>query len=384
MERVKKQHHNDMKKVLFLLSAMCMLMLAALISVTYYSQIRIKAITGALYNYDKEASNSLIYVLFRGSIEKENIISGNQAVEAAGYTENGFNYIESFGFGSKNMMLVTVAAVGVAVVLSALIIKLFRDNYNCKSKLIQTNAALSKALEACKKSNARRQKELQDFVENIAHQIKTPLAAISLNLDVMSADKLYDDSLIDDSFEHVNRVNMFVKRLLHISRMESGKVIMANQKVIVRDLLTQAVWASGLQNDKVIITYEGGSDDYSIYADEQWLGEALMNVLVNSYEWIKEKAAGKIMIHVTQYDDKCMITICDNGDGIKAENIEKIFDRFHTSGYPNSFHVGIGLNLAKLIIEAHHGAIYASNSSEYGGAQFRIVIPRFHILSEKY
>lgn len=384
MDSVEKLYdRKDFKKVLLLLVGICLTMLATLFYVLYYNHIRIKAIVGALYDYDKQAAQHLVYILFRGTVKKDTLQLGNEAIKAAGYTENGFQYMQDLGFGNTSLKVIFVVVFIVILVLIIFIIKGLHRYENACNTLFQRNIDLKKMLDAYQKSSERRQKQLQDFVENIAHQIKTPMAAISLNLDVIKMDRKYDDDCVEDCFVHINRVNTFLKRLLYISRMESGKVIMTSQKVILKDLLTQAVALSGIEKEKVTIHIEGNINDYSFYADEQWIEEAIINILVNSYEFIKEKPDGKIMILAVQKEDKCMISISDNGDGIKMEDIEHIFDRFRTTKTPLSFHVGIGLNLARLIIEAHHGCIYASNSDEYGGAQFRITIPRHFMLSEK-
>ncbi|MBO5459391.1 MAG: hypothetical protein J5981_03975 [Lachnospira sp.] len=77
-------------------------------------------------------------------------------------------------------------------------------------------------------------------------------------------------------------------------------------------------------------------------------------------------------------EDKCVIKVVDNGDGFGEGCEESIFNRFETNGDYQSFNTGIGLNLSKLIIEAHHGTIQAYNSDSKG-AVFRIVIPKFEL-----
>ena len=384
VENIEKLYSKkNLKKLWILLLMVCVIIIITFFYVIFYNHMKMQAVVGALYNYDKQAAESLTYILFRGEIERNTIQLGNQVIKEMGYTENGFQYIKNLGFGDKNIRIVMIFVLFFLCALMFFVIKWIQNYINIHNSIVKQNIDLKKTLEAYQESSKRRQKQLQDFVENIAHQIKTPMAAISLNLDVIKVDQKYDDDCIKDCFIHINRVKEFVKRLLYISRMESGKVIMTSQKVILSDILTQAVDLSGIEKEKVIINIEGIMKEYSLYVDEQWIGEAIINILVNSYEFIKEKSDGRIYISVIQQEDKCILLICDNGDGIEAESLENIFDRFRTTNTVSSLHVGIGLNLAKLIIEAHHGSIYASNSEEYGGAQFRITIPRHFMLSEK-
>ena len=107
-----------------------------------------------------------------------------------------------------------------------------------------------------------------------------------------------------------------------------------------------------------------------MYADEGWLLEALINVISNCYEHINQKKDGMVYIDISSNSEVCMITISDNGDGIQDCDIAGIFDRFMSRKSQDEFHAGIGLNLSKLIIEAHHGNIRAGNSDKYGGAQY--------------
>ena len=114
-----------------------------------------------------------------------------------------------------------------------------------------------------------------------------------------------------------------------------------------------------------------------MYADEGWLLEALINVISNCYEHINQKKDGMVYIDISSNSEVCMITISDNGDGIQDCDIAGIFDRFMSRKSQDEFHAGIGLNLSKLIIEAHHGNIRAGNSDKYGGAQFKIILPLY-------
>ncbi|MDO5403557.1 MAG: HAMP domain-containing sensor histidine kinase, partial [Eubacteriales bacterium] len=117
---------------------------------------------------------------------------------------------------------------------------------------------------------------------------------------------------------------------------------------------------------------------YCIDGDYDWLLDAFSNVISNSAEH-----ADKVYIGVETSREKCVITIKDNGGGFEKENIDKIFDRFESGNGAKTFHMGIGLNLAKLVIEAHYGKISAYNDYEAGGAVFKIVLPQYQLKKGK-
>ena len=128
---------------------------------------------------------------------------------------------------------------------------------------------------------------------------------------------------------------------------------------------------------KVSVNYGNEDRHRKMYADEGWLLEALINVISNCYEHINQKKGGMVYIDISSNSEVCMITISDNGDGIQDCDVAGIFDRFMSRKSQDEFHAGIGLNLSKLIIEAHHGNIRAGNSDKYGGAQFKIILPLY-------
>lgn len=138
-------------------------------------------------------------------------------------------------------------------------------------------------------------------------------------------------------------------------------MILATEKVVIDYIVEESVESAVADKSKVIVDY--GTDVKRVmYADEGWLAEALINIISNSYECICDKENGRVYIDISSNNEVCIIKIADNGDGIDKTKISGIFDRFEGKNSQSEFHAGIGLNLSKLIIEAHHGSIRASNS----------------------
>ena len=155
-----------------------------------------------------------------------------------------------------------------------------------------------------------------------------------------------------------------------ISRMEAGKIIMTEQDVNVNSMLCDVV--SQLPKNNCNITVECNDEDYCINADEEWIREAFINIIQNSSE-----LCDKVEVKAACRDDKCIVNIKDNGSGFEEDRIPYVFDRFETTGSAAAGHAGIGLNLSRLIIEAHHGTIDVCNNEDGKGAVIRVQIPRY-------
>lgn len=148
--------------------------------------------------------------------------------------------------------------------------------------------------------------------------------------------------------------------------------------MIIDYIVEESVESAVVDKSKVIVDY-GDAIKRDMYADEGWLVEAFVNIISNSYEYICDREDGRVYIDISSNNEVCMIKISDNGDGIDKEHLAYIFDRFEGKSSQDEFHAGIGLNLSKLIIEAHHGSIKAGNSDKYGGAEFRIILPLYKL-----
>ena len=184
--------------------------------------------------------------------------------------------------------------------------------------------------------------------------------------------------IIDECTKSAFKIKVFIKKLLDISRIESGKVILASDKVVIDYIIEESVESAVADKSKIIVDY-GNTAKRTMYADEGWLAEAFVNIISNSYEYISDKEDGRVYIDISSNNEVCIIKIADNGEGIDKEHLARIFDRFEHNRNQNEFHAGIGLNLSRLIIEAHHGSIKAGNSESYGGAEFRILLPLYRL-----
>ena len=373
------------KQTLFVIgTAVTNALIAAFLTI-YYS-IRQRALVGALYLYDNNSATNLIDRMMHMNISKNTYYAGEEAMVQAGYTRNGYAYLSHI---NGETMMYTIIGMVIAVLLVYGLIHCYRiGKKDCLGSLkayARENEALKEQLEKEHEYNICQYKKMQEFVENIAHQIKTPLSVMTMKLEMLQdmlndikPENTHEDIIISECTKSAFKIKTFIKKLLDISRIESGKVVLATDKVIIDYIVEESVESAAADKSRVIVDY-GTEEKRAMYADEGWLAEAFINIISNSYEYICDREDGRVYIDISSNNEVCIIKISDNGEGIDKAHLAGVFDRFEGKSSQNEFHAGIGLNLSKLIIEAHHGSIKAANSEKYGGAEFRILLPLYKL-----
>ena len=343
---------------------------AVIAGIIVYYRLKEQALAGALYLQDNAYGEAFVRKMFSSGITDNNIRAGRTAMESAGYGSHGFSYVSRI----NGEMYALIAIIVV------LLIALGSGLYNCYRlghkgfvkkvcDVYADNERLSKQLDNEHIYNKEQHQKMQDFIENIAHQIKTPLTALSLALDRLE-ESGENRGLLERCFEQIERIRSFISKLMTISRMEAGKIIMTEQDINVNSMLCDVV--SQLPKNDCNITVECDDEDYCINADEEWIREAFINIIQNSSE-----LCDKVEVNAACRDDKCIVNIKDNGSGFEEDRIPYVFDRFETTGSAAAGHAGIGLNLSRLIIEAHHGTVDVRNNEDGKGAVIRVQIPRY-------
>lgn len=383
------------KQTLFIAVSFIVNVAVVMLLCLYYN-LKQRALTGALYLYDKTAAENYLDVLSKMKITQavgRYVNEGNAAIEKIGYGSKGYSYIFLL---SGEIWIYIIALLTLSVVFICCMVSIRSKTAHSviadALAVKERNVILENRLKQENEYNKKQQRKMQDFIENIAHQIKTPLAAIILNLEFMQ--ELHMDErmgrLVDESAGSAFRIRDFIRTLLNISRFENRKVIIAADEVIIGSIITDSInnCMKGMihenQNDIFIVQYDDKCESAVIYADEMWLVEAIANVIGNSADYIKNIPDGKVYITAGCDERKVVIRIEDNGNGLTVKDQDDIFDRFSTTrNSASDMHVGLGLNLSRLIIEAHYGIIKAGNSEEYGGAEFTIILPRYRLKDKR-
>ena len=392
-----EQKFMDFRKKQTLFIAVSFIVNAAVVMLLcLYYNFKQRALTGALYLYDKTAAENYLDVLSKMKITQavgRYVNEGNAAIEKIGYGSKGYSYIFLLS-GEICIYIIALLTLSVVFICCMVSIRSMTAHSVIADALAvkERNVILENRLKQENEYNKKQQRKMQDFIENIAHQIKTPLAAIILNLEFMQ--ELHMDErmgrLVDESAGSAFRIRDFIRTLLNISRFENKKVIIAADEVIIGSIITDSInncmncIIHENQNDIFIVQYDDKCESAVIYADEMWLVEAIANVIGNSADYIKNIPDGKVYITAGCDERKVVIRIEDNGKGLTVKDQDDIFDRFSTTrNSASDMHVGLGLNLSRLIIEAHYGIIKAGNSEEYGGAEFTIILPRYRLKDKR-
>lgn len=227
------------------------------------------------------------------------------------------------------------------------------------------------------KENADVQKRqkgaLADSLADISHQLKTPLTSVMVLLDNLSESSHMEERtrrrFLAEITRQLENINWLVAALLKLSRLDAGVVEFERQQVDVDALLfsvTEKLKPSA-ERRHVRIKREGEKKAV-VSGDFRWLAEAVTNIVKNAIE--HSYADSEVVITVKTNAVYTAIFVRDFGEGIGEEERRHIFERFYRSGYANEDSVGIGLSLAKEIIERQQG--YLTVEAKEQGVLFEI------------
>ena len=223
---------------------------------------------------------------------------------------------------------------------------------------------------------------LQDMISDVSHQLKTPLAAIKMYDEIMAqegTDRETIHAFSQKSLREIRRVEDVVYMLLKIARLDAGTVRMEkaeeNMEMLLKDVTERFETLAAQEAKEIVLS---GSSDVSLYCDALWMSEALGNVVKNALEHTGR--GGKVVISWERTPLLTNIVVEDNGTGIHQEDIHNIFKRFYRSHISQDTHgIGLGLPLAKSIVEAHQGTISVTSKVGQGS---RFVLSFFHLTKE--
>ena len=214
--------------------------------------------------------------------------------------------------------------------------------------------------------NAHAQKEkhakefLQGTISDISHQLKTPLAALNIYNGLL-ADEVQELPAVREfvalSEQELDRIDTLVQNLLKIAKLDAGAIELEksteNVADMMRDIELHFAYRAKQEQKEMILT---GSDEVMLLCDRDWFVEAVSNLVKNAFDHTTE--GGHIQVEWKQITNLIQVTIRDDGKGIHPEDIHHIFKRFYRSRFSqDTSGIGLGLPLAKAIVEAHDGNI---------------------------
>lgn len=247
-----------------------------------------------------------------------------------------------------------------------------------EDKLRKVNAELRQQQKELKRLSISK----DEFISLASHQLRTPATAVKQLLGLMLegiAGKVppKQRDIIKKAYDSNERQLNVVNSLLSVAQVDSGKVVLRKSWVDVQDLIRGVIeeQADSIAAKKQSISLEHLIQPISIYADAQYLGMAIGNIIDNSSKY--SRSNGKIKITVTKENKKVRITIADNGVGVDPGDAETLFEKFRR--IPNELSQkaagsGLGLYWVRKVVELHGGKVKVE--SKLGeGANFHLYIP---------
>ena len=244
-------------------------------------------------------------------------------------------------------------------------------------RLFHTVNSMAAVLNAHADNELREKEFLKNTISDISHQLKTPLAALNIYNGLLQDGDMELSAVkefADLSEQELDRIEILVQNLLKITKLDAGAIVLEktteNVADMMRDIELHFAYRARQEKKEIILS---GSDHLSLFCDRDWLNEAIDNIVKNAFDHTESGAT--IRVAWNELPSGVQIVITDNGCGIHPEDIHHIFKRFYRSRFSKDTQgIGLGLPLAKAIIEAHGGLIEVE--SELGiGTSFIMNFP---------
>jgi len=252
--------------------------------------------------------------------------------------------------------------------------KLYIQNYQEGSIFILENE-IQKLVLRLSDQNKQLEKErllLKESLEDVSHQVKTPLTSLNLIVERLKDNHLTTrekTELLKEEIRLLDKIEWLIHSLLKLAQIDAHSISFKEEEIkchyFIQKLLEPFEILMDLKDIQLQCDYQ---KDSVIYCDLLWTLEAVSNIVKNCIEHLE--VGGKLLISISQnllYDE---IIIEDNGCGINKKDLPHLFERFYKGQNSSETSVGIGLALSKKIIESQNGTIAVENS--YPGAKFTI------------
>ena len=224
----------------------------------------------------------------------------------------------------------------------------------------------------------------REFIGNLAHELKTPLftsqSYILTLLDGALDDKSVNKKYLKIAGKSIERLNLIVKDLDFITKLETGDSNLRKSNFDVIDLINNSIEmleiSAKKRNIKLMIEHEN-NPPINVHADKEKIEQVIINLIENSIKYGRENGTTEIVVQ-DLVENKIIVRVTDNGIGVKENHIDRLFERFYRvdqSGSRSSGGSGLGLAIVKHIVDAHDEKIYVE--SDFGiGSEFSFTIDK--------
>jgi signal transduction histidine kinase len=219
----------------------------------------------------------------------------------------------------------------------------------------------------------------RELVANASHELRTPLGALRAQLEnIIDGVEPGDSAAIEDALRQIERLTDLVDQLLDLSKLESGAVPLELSEIRADALLDQVVaeWSEPASSRGVRIELEPGSPELVLRVDADRMRQVLANLVANAIRHSPE--VGRVLLSACAEGSTTRLEVADEGPGIPADDLERVFERFYRSDPARSADVGgagLGLAIARWIVELHGGTIRAA-TADPTGCRIVVELPR--------
>ena len=227
-------------------------------------------------------------------------------------------------------------------------------------RLFHTVNSMAAVLNAHADNELREKEFLKNTISDISHQLKTPLAALNIYNGLLQDGDMELSAVkefTDLSEQELDRIEILVQNLLKITKLDAGAIVLEktteNVADMLRDVELHFAYRAKQEHKELVLS---GPEEVLLFCDRDWLTEAIDNIVKNALDHTESGDA----VHITwkALPNAVQIAVKDNGCGIHPEDLHHIFKRFYRSRFSQDKQgIGLGLPLAKTIVEAHSGTI---------------------------
>ncbi len=211
----------------------------------------------------------------------------------------------------------------------------------------------------------------RDFISNVSHELRTPISAVRALVETLQLGDLEEDeqtSFLGRIRQQVERMTRLTNELLDLSRIESGAIHLEPERVDLRSVVAEAEAGLAPRLEACGVRIDGPAGDVpSVEADRTATVRIVTNLLDNALKFSPEGSA--ITVDVRDGDALVAVEVCDDGPGIAAQDLDRVFERFYKAEHARAgAGAGLGLAIVKHLVQAHGGTVAARNESGRGAA----------------
>jgi signal transduction histidine kinase len=218
------------------------------------------------------------------------------------------------------------------------------------------------------------------LLSTVSHELRTPLTALRMAVSMLHDEKVGElnsrqRTLVKTAHQESERLFEIIENLLNISRIESGRTQFHFQPVAPASIIEDVVapLRGAFAQKGIELQVAADAQVPQINADPAFIGHALLNLISNAMKFTP--SGGKVVVSAEQRDGQVTFAVADTGPGIRPQYAERVFQKFFRIPHQNGpSGVGLGLAIAKEIVEAHGGSIHFHNR-ESGGCEFHLTLP---------